>query len=367
MILTNVPSVKYAVIQEVTARDNNLLTISTLCELAGVSRSGYYKWVGNENIRKQQQADDEHDFSLILEAYKFRGYAKGQRGIHMRLLHMNPPVVMNRKKIARLMNKFNLFCPQRKPNAYRQLEKRLRTAMVQPNLLNRQFRAFGPRMVLLTDITYIPRGEGKFTYLSVVMDAYTKQVLGYAYSWSLEVDFVLETVEMVMKNHGIELKTDVLIHSDQGCHYTSHKFADILKNYELRHSMSRRANCWDNAPQENFFGHMKDDISFRHGASHADVATKIDDWIGYYNADRPQWALAKLSPNEFYAYYTTGVYPLAVPPPLDAVKPPGGSAPEPPEFIASVSGKGDNTGQRSVADDADQKTFANDKGVCTFF
>lgn len=357
MILTDVPSTKYAVIQEMTARDNNLLNISVLCELAGVSRSGYYKWVGNESVRKQQQADDERDFSLILEAYKFRGYAKGQRGIHMQLLHMNPPIVMNRKKIARLMEKFNLRCPTRKPNAYRQLEKRLRTAMVQPNLLNREFRARGPRTVLLTDITYIPRGEGKFTYLSVIMDAYTKQVLGYAHSWSLEVEFVLQTVEMVIKNHGVELKTDVLIHSDQGCHYTSHKFADILKSYELRHSMSRKANCWDNAPQESFFGHMKDDISFRYDTSHADVSTRIDDWIDYYNNDRPQWSLAKLTPSEFYQYATTGLYPLQVPPPKNAADALtiGGSAPEPPyppqracglvgdpgEFIALVSKEGD--------------------------
>jgi transposase InsO family protein len=94
---------------------------------------------------------------------------------------------------------FALFCDG---VCYRQLEKRLRTAMVQPNLLNREFRAHGPRTILLTDITYIPRGEGKFTYLSVIMDAFTKEVLGYAHSWSLEVEFVLQTVEMVIKNHG---------------------------------------------------------------------------------------------------------------------------------------------------------------------
>jgi len=296
MILTATPSAKYAIIREVTSRDNNLLNIGWLCEIAGVSRSGYYYWISTEKDRAKREKQDEADFELILTAYKFRGYAKGSRGIHMRLLHLNPPVIMNRKKIQRLMDKYNLHCPIRKANPYRRMSKALQTSKVAPNLLNREFRTRGARTVLLTDITYIPRFSAtatiqKYSYLSVIIDAYTREVLAWAISISAEVDFVLATVNMMMKNHGHELKTDVLVHSDQGCHYTSHKFIEILKDLNLRQSMSRKANCWDNAPQESFFGHMKDEIHIFASDKHDIIERKIADWIDYYNHDRYQWSL----------------------------------------------------------------------------
>ena len=91
------PEVKYALIREAFLRDNNLLKISKMCEIAGVSRSGYYSWCTAEPRRKERDLSDKSDFDLVLEAYRFRGYAKGARGIHMRLLHMDPPVLMNLK------------------------------------------------------------------------------------------------------------------------------------------------------------------------------------------------------------------------------------------------------------------------------
>jgi len=232
------------------------------------------------------------------------------RGIYMRLLRHNPPIIMNHKKISRLMNKFNLRCPIRNLNPARQLQRQLKTSKVAPNLLNREFKAHGARKVLLTDITYIPRDNGKFSYLSVIMDAFTTEVLAHVCSHSLEVDFVLETVNQMLQKHGSELKTDSLIHSDQGCHYTSHKFVDLIRDSNIRRSMSRKANCWDNAPQESLFGHMKDEIQLKLSDGHAEIARKIDDWTDYYNNDRYQWSLAKLSPKEYYEYVTTGLYPL---------------------------------------------------------
>ena len=115
-----------------------------------------------------------------------------------------------------------------------------------------------------------------------------------------------------MNTHGISLQAETLIHSDQGCHYTSYKFIQLIKDSNLRQSMSRRGNCWDNAPQESFFGHMKDEIDLSKCRDFSDVKYKIDDWIDYYNNDRYQWQLAKLSPNEFYQFITTGIYPLAI-------------------------------------------------------
>lgn len=191
------------------------------------------------------------------------------------------------------------------------MAKALRTNNVADNLLQREFTEHGPRFVLLTDITYIPF-DGHFFYLSTIMDAYTKQVLSYILSESLELDFVLETFNLLMNTHGISLQAETLIHSDQGCHYTSYKFIQLIKDSNLRQSMSRRGNCWDNAPQESFFGHMKDEIDLSKCRDFSDVKYKIDDWIDYYNNDRYQWQLAKLSPNEFYQFITTGIYPLAV-------------------------------------------------------
>ena len=282
-----------------------------MCELAGVSRSGYYNWIRSESARQLREEQDMADFQRILKAYNYRGYAKGARSIHMRLLHEG--VRMNLKKIRRLMKKFGLFCPIRKANPYRRIAKELRTNAVADNRVNREFRQHGPRKILLTDITYLPY-DGKFAYLSVIKDAHTEQVLSYVVSESLEVDFVLETVELLMKNHGATLDTEVLIHSDQGCHYTSVRFRELINSYQLRQSMSRRGNCWDNAPQESFFGHMKDELADRieNWQNIDDIRADIDDWIDYYNNDRGQWNLGKLSPNEYYTYITTGLNPLSM-------------------------------------------------------
>lgn len=305
------PSAKYEIIHEIVSQEGNLQNVKELCAIAGVSRSGYYNWLNSAGKRAEKEATDRASFDLILEAYQFRGYDKGIRGIHMRLLHMEPPVLMNLKKIQRLMHKYGLKCPIRKANPYRRMAKATKTDAVADNLLQREFREHGPRKVLLTDITYIPCCGG-FFYLSVVKDAYTMQILAYVLSESLEVDFVLETINILISSHGASLDDETLIHSDQGFHYTSKKFRQIVSDTKLRQSMSRRGNCWDNAPQESFFGHMKDEImdKIALAKSFADAKAIIDDYMDYYNNDRGQWQLAKLTPNEFYQYCITGVYPL---------------------------------------------------------
>lgn len=309
-------NVKFELIHSIVTKEGNLQNVKELCEIAGVSRSGYYNWVASAAKREQKEAQDRADFDLILQAYNFRGYDKGIRGIYMRLLHLDPPIVMNLKKIQRLMHKYNLFCPIRKANPYRRMAKAMRTDCVFENILNREFKEHGPRKVLLTDITYIPYC-GIFCYLSVIIDAFTKQALAYVLSESLELDFVLETVQNLIDIHGISLDADTLIHSDQGCHYTSKKFRQIVKDSELRQSMSRRGCCWDNAPQESFFGHMKDEIGVKISAAESFSAVQaiIDDWMDYYNKERYQWELAKLSPDEYYKYLLTGHYPLPLSPP----------------------------------------------------
>lgn len=226
----------------------------------------------------------------------------------MRLLHMG--IRMNHKKIRRLMHKYGLMCPIRKANPYRRMAKAMRTNVVADNSVKREFKQHGPRKILLTDITYI-RLNDEFCYLSVIIDAYTMQVLAYVLSESLEVDFVLETVNNLIRDHGISIDAEAYIHSDQGCHYTSVKFRELISDVGLRQSMSRRGNCWDNAPQESFFGHMKDELHDRikDWNTFDEVYSDVDDWMDYYNNDRYQMGLLKLSPNEFYELITTGVYP----------------------------------------------------------
>ena len=302
---------RFEIIHETIQKSNNQLSVRMLCEIAGVSRSGYYNWVKAEEARLKKEEQDRVDFELIVLAYNHRGYDKGAKGIYMQLLHMDPPVIMNVKKIRRLMKKYGLICGIRKANPYRRMAKAIKTNNVAANLVKREFEKYGPRKILLTDITYIPY-KGEFCYLSTILDAFTKQILSYVLSESLEVDFVLETVNMMVEKHGIALSTDTIIHSDQGCHYTSCSFIQLVKDKGLRQSMSRRGNCWDNAPQESFFGRMKDHIEHRlkECTKFSDVKTIIDDWMDYYNNERYQWELAKLSPNEYYEYITTGIYPL---------------------------------------------------------
>ena len=305
------PEVKYVLIREATRQDNNLLKISTMCEIANVSRSGYYRWCAAEGDRRSREVTDRADFDLILEAFQYRGYAKGARGIHMRLLH-HPGVIMNVKKIRRLMRKYGLRCPIRRANPYRRMAREMQTSAIAPNVVNREFRK-GARKVLLTDITYLFFRNGK-CFLSTILDAFTHEVLSYRVSISLKVEFVLETIDLLIAEHGCTLDNETIVHSDQGCHYTSYAFIQKLKDAEFVQSMSRRGNCWDNAPQESFFGHMKDEIAglIAYCETFEDVAARVDDWMDYYNNDRGQWDLLKLTPREYYEYLQTGNYPLPV-------------------------------------------------------
>lgn len=289
----------------------NSLDIKALCKLAGVSRSGFYRWMNASEKRAEREKRDYEDFLKIKEAFEFRGYAKGSRGISMRLKRMD--TTMNRKKVRRLMHKYGLYCPIRQANPYRRMAKALRTNSVAPNHVNREFRKHGPRKVLLTDITYL-RLNQEHIYLSVIKDAFTMQILAHELSESLEVDFVLKTIKQLMKNHLYDYDSEVFVHSDQGCHYTSVAFRQLLIDHNLRQSMSRRGNCWDNAPQESFFGHMKDELQpyIKSWNCFQDAKDRIDDYIDYYNNDRYQTILKWMSPNEYYHYIVTGEKPSAL-------------------------------------------------------
>ena len=279
--------VKYSLIYEAVRQDDNLLNISSLCRIAGVSRSGYYAWLEAAPLRQSREESDIADFALVKQAYEFRGYKKGARSIYMRLLHLDPPVVMNVKKIRRLMRKYGLFCPIRQENPYRRMAKAMKTSHVADNRVNRQFRSFLPRQALLTDITYLFY-RGGVCYLSPILDVCTHEALAYRLSSGLRVDFVLDMVDAMCSKYGAELDNTTIVHSDQGCHYTSNAFIQKLRDASFVQSMSRKGNCWDNAPQESFFGHMKDEIKelIADCDTYDQVSAIVADWMDYYNKDR---------------------------------------------------------------------------------
>ena len=186
------PEVKFAIIHNAVMQKGNQLRINKMCEIAGVSKSGYYRWCSAAGSRETRDNADRKDFDLVLEAYRYRGYAKGYRGIYMRLLHMG--IIMIPKKIRRLRHKCGLKCPIRKANPYRRMMKALQTSTIAPNIVNRDFVSRGARKVLLTDITYLFFGDRKKCYLSTILDACTREVLANCLSESLKVDFVLDTV-----------------------------------------------------------------------------------------------------------------------------------------------------------------------------
>ena len=302
------PEIKFSLIQKAVQDNNNHLSISLLCKMAGVSRSGFYSWIDGEPSRKVKEEKDRRDFDIVLEAYRYR-YPKGARGIYMHLLHHN--ICMNIKKIRRLMDKYGLRCPIRKLNPYRQMAKAMKTSKVAPNHINRNFRKYGPRKILLTDITYLFYKDD-CCYLSTVLDAYTHEILAYMLSQNLKVDFVIKTVDFLVEKYGSSLDDWVYVHSDQGCHYTSKDFIKKLKDKNFKQSMSRKGNCWDNAPQESFYGHMKDEIKYEVAKckTYDDVRFIVKDWMQYYNNERYQWDLLKLAPKEYYEYIKTGYYPI---------------------------------------------------------
>ena len=147
--------------------------------------------------------------------------------------------------------------------------------------------------------SYLFFKHGQKAYLSTILDASTNEILAYNISKSLKIDIVTDTIDKLIKNNSSLLRNDSFIHSDQGAHYTSPIFQKKVKTYNLGQSMSRRGNCWDNAPQESFFGHMKDEINYRSCTTFEELKGIIDNYINYYNNYRYQWNLKRLTPVKY--------------------------------------------------------------------
>lgn len=268
------------------------------CQLLDVSHSGYYEHLKSADKRRARIQADERAGTLIKKAFHRKGFLKGSRSVKM-TLEKDYHTVFNRKRIQRLMRKFNLVCPHRKANPYRRMAKATQEHRTVDNTLQRDFKKGIPGYALLTDITYLPYGDLQTAYLSTILDASTGELLAHTVSTSLHLPLVTDTVHLLMKQRRMKLHPQAFIHSDQGCHYTSPVYQKLLKEKGLGQSMSRRGNCWDNAPQESFFGHMKDHVKSRACHSFAQLEQEINRYIRYYNNDRCQWGLKKMTPVQY--------------------------------------------------------------------
>ncbi|GGM24388.1 transposase [Paraliobacillus quinghaiensis] len=234
----------------------------------------------------------------ILKAFNYKGRKKGARQIKMTLDNVFQ-TNYNLKRIRRIMKKYGIVCPIRKANPYRRLAKATKEHTVLPNKLNRQFKQNVPGKVLLTDITYLFYGKGKKAYLSTIKDGSTNEILAYNVSDRITLDIATDTLLKLKNNRRVKLAEGAFIHSDQGFHYTNPVFQKMVKQYGLGQSMSRRGNCWDNAPQESFFGHFKDEAYIKPCETLDELKREIRSYMTYYNNYRYQWNLKKMTPVEY--------------------------------------------------------------------
>ena len=207
---------------------------------------------------------------------------------------------MNHKKIQRIMRKYELFAKVRRKNPYKMMMKKSLEHRTFPNKLQREFSQTVPFKVFCTDITYIPFHD-RFAYLSVIKDIATGEVVAWNLSLFLEATLVTETV----KNMRLDSYEDVMIHSDQGFHYTNTAYIGIVKELKMIQSMSGKGKCIDNAPIESFFGHMKDELDYESCKSFEALRFAIDEYMRYYNYERKQWTRKKMTPVEFRNHLLT--------------------------------------------------------------
>jgi transposase InsO family protein len=264
--------------------------VNVLCELANVSRCGYYKWLKG----RDKPDKDCRDYLKIKEAFD-QGKGKwGWRSIKMAL------PAMNHKKIKRIMRKYGLAAKVRKKNPYRAAKKQMMEHTVFPNKLEREFSQIIPFRVFCTDITYLRFLQG-FSYVSVIKDVASGEVVAWNVSLYIDSVLVIETI----KKLPLERCENALIHSDQGFQYTSAPYVEMVKELKLVQSMSRKGNCIDNAPIESFFGHMKDELDYKSCQSFDDLRSKIAEYMQYYNNERKQWTRKKMTPVEYRNHLLT--------------------------------------------------------------
>jgi len=254
--------------------------VKAMCAFLGISRAAYYKWV--KNLEKPDlDADRLQQVQRVYEA-SHQTYGYRRLTIH---LQDRQGLRINHKAVLRLMHKLGIRSVARKPNPYRKVEE-LGSYHRYPNVLERDFIASAPNQKWVTDITYLRLLQG-WAFLSVIKDLFDGFIVGYVLHGRNDLALVTQTIQQAQENEKV---TDGLIlHSDQGTQYTSHAYHALTSQYNMTPSMSRRGNCWDNAPAENFFSHLKEEY-LRHFPlpSFEQAKQLVAEYIYFYNYERIQ-------------------------------------------------------------------------------
>ena len=268
-----------------------------MCSVLNITIKSYYSWKSRgESIRELENKKILTKIIDIREDKKKRCYGS----LKIRLELCDEDCNFNHKRIARIMRENNIFAELRRNHRYKKTGKEKKD--VAPNILNRNFNPASPNKVWTSDITYIPTYSG-WVYLCSVMDLFGKKIVGWEVSQSPNTELVIKAIKKAIERRNP--RKGLIIHSDQGCQYTSSKYIAFLKNKEFLQSMSRRGNCWDNACIESFFGHLKNewlwDFKFH---SIDEVRFALFEYIdGFYNTIRYHAGNNYMSPADYEKKY----------------------------------------------------------------
>ncbi len=262
-----------------------------MCRLLGVSRSGYYAWLSRPKSARAK--DNERLLIMIRESYEASGRTYGSPRIFYDLREAGETCSKNR--VERLMRKHKI----RAQRSYRQRRHTYhKPAVAAPNRLQQKFTVEQPDVAWVTDITYIRTYEG-WLYLAVVIDLYSRKVIGWSTKSTLAKEGVLDALLMAVWRRRPE--QEVIVHSDQGSQYGSDEWKRFCTSHNLALSMSRRGNCYDNAVAESFFSSLKKEKIRRHiFNTREDATAEVFDYIEvFYNRARRHKHLGNISPEAF--------------------------------------------------------------------
>lgn len=271
-------------------------TVQRLCKVFGVSTSGYYLSLKRpEPIISQRDIRDE----LAIKAlYDESGGTMGAKKIAGTLKAKKESVVINHKRVARLMKKMNIKSTIRQKKST-QVNKSKAAGYIYPNILNRSFSAELPNQKWVMDVTVFKRGKDEI-YVSALMDLYDRNPIAVIVGPTSDNQMMEDTIRKAMKERNLKDLCGVLIHTDQGNVYRSNSYKKLADTLHFTPSMSRKANCWDNAVIESFFSHFKTELPFHHSVdTKLQLERAIPRYIKYYKEKRSQKRLGYLSPVAF--------------------------------------------------------------------
>jgi len=271
--------------------------VATMCRVLGVSTSGYYAWLLRPPSKRAQK--DAILTARIQRIWENSRQSYGAPRIYEELKEHGERV--GRKRIARLMSDAEIRGVSRRKGTF--TTRRDKDARPAPDLVERDFSAAGPNELWVADITYIPTWAG-FLYLAVVMDAWSRRIVGWAMATHLRTELVLDAFNMALWQRQ---PSAVIHHSDQGSQYTSIEFGLRCKHAGVRPSMGSVADCYDNAMCESFFATLECELLDRtRFKTQAEAKLAVFDFIeGWYNPHRRHSALGYKSPAKFEELHTT--------------------------------------------------------------